>query len=484
MTSRFWGASKSGLFGAFLKGAAVASVYLPTVTSAPLIVAAPRRMVSGYNGNLFELSNDGGTTKQSFAAAAGSDWPDYTAINTFKGAGTLTVTKVYDQSGNARHLSTAGGSIGYDPAQSLGGGAPFHFINGGYLAVTDAGASFSSRDLSFAEVCANRTVGAIAQMGMFHVMNAGAEVIGCYLPYGGAQFIYDSAGTANQFSGNLVPRCNLSAIGVTANATGQTLFCRETTGTTGATLTAGTGTTFEWGRAFLFQQKLATRATLGMVLYPSLSNTDMNSVLASYRTIFSVPTTFDSRILAKTDSIMAADMCTNNVELFRQMSLHGTPEIFNLAIGGQALSDNITDYANISGLFTSAYGAGKCLLLINGGINDLLVSTSGSTTYSRLTSLVSSAHGTGFKVVAATVLPTTTGAWTGAMETQRGVYNTAVLGNAAGADQVVDIADTNTAMGALTAPNNTSLYADLIHPTTLGYSDLAPEWAAKINLLI
>jgi hypothetical protein len=97
-------------------------------------------------------------------------------------------------------------------------------------------------------------------------------------------------------------------------------------------------------RRILFTDKLATRATLGMVLYPSLSNTDMNTVLASYRTIFSVPTTFDSRIVAKTDSIMAADKCTNNVELFRQMSLHGTPEIFNVAIGGQALSDNVTDY--------------------------------------------------------------------------------------------------------------------------------------------
>jgi hypothetical protein len=65
-------------------------------------------------------------------------------------------------------------------------------------------------------VLQQRTVGSIAQMAMFHVMNAGAEVLGAYLPYANAQFIYDSAGTANQFSGNLVPRCNLSAIGITA----------------------------------------------------------------------------------------------------------------------------------------------------------------------------------------------------------------------------------------------------------------------------
>jgi hypothetical protein len=67
---------------------------------------------------------------------------------------------------------------------------------------------------------------------------------------------------------------------------------------------------------------------------------------------------------------------------------------------------------------------------------------------------VTSAHSTGYKVVGATILPCTTGSFTGAMETERGTYNTAMRGNAAGADQVVDIADTGTTMGALTAPNN------------------------------
>lgn len=472
--------------------------YLRSVTSSGLLVYSIRRLVSDYNGPLVQLYN--GTSTMDINPATGSDDPDFTAsaYTTWAGSNGITVKKWYEQNGSGRDLPVTGGTVGFDVSQTFSGRVPWQFPTGAYGSYTAGSAIFNARSTSFIEVCSDRAIGDNSHAGFFRFLNSAANILGVYLAVNGTQYSYNDTDGAQQFSGSLAPRSNLSVIGTTSNSSGQTLYCRESTGTAAAvSQLAGpvdpTGATFEYGHAVLFGDKTATRSSLALILSLSaLSDTDMTGLQADCRTIFSVPTAtnFTSRLIFVGDSITDGIASTNNKNLLAQLTLNGTPEFFNQGSSGQPLSDEYADRSTwINPLFTSAYGAGKAIVVIAGGTNDLGAGTSASTLYATLTSFISALHTTGFKVAVATILPRADASWTGAMETQRTTYNSSVVGNAAGADLIIDVANTSTTMGALTAPNDTTLYsaADHLHPTTLGYSHLANDanqYSAKLNTLL
>jgi len=89
-----------------------------------------------------------------------------------------------------------------------------------------------------------------------------------------------------------------------------------------------------------------------------------------------------------------------------------------------------------------------------------------------LTNIVADAKTAGWnKVMLATVLPSNSS--TGPQETQRGLLNTSIVGNAAGADVIVDYAS-DSIMGNPANTTNTLYYADGTHPTEYGYTLLFP----------
>lgn len=80
---------------------------LPTMSAQPVMIhsfAKAATASSTYNGPLFQLvrASDSATMD---IAALGSGLPDYAAIDTWIGSSSAAVSIVYDQSGNARHLT-------------------------------------------------------------------------------------------------------------------------------------------------------------------------------------------------------------------------------------------------------------------------------------------------------------------------------------------------------------------------------------------
>jgi lysophospholipase L1-like esterase len=117
------------------------------------------------------------------------------------------------------------------------------------------------------------------------------------------------------------------------------------------------------------------------------------------------------------------------------------------------------------------------------GTNDI-ANTSGLTAsqlYGYLTTFCSNAHAVGWKVVVATVLPSS--GYTTAQQSVWNTYNGLVRTNWSSiADGLADIQSSDV-MGPFSATSNTSLYPDGVHPSDLGYTYLAPIFASAVNAL-
>jgi lysophospholipase L1-like esterase len=102
------------------------------------------------------------------------------------------------------------------------------------------------------------------------------------------------------------------------------------------------------------------------------------------------------------------------------------------------------------------------------GSNDIQAGVAGSTVYTDLTAVISSLKATGWTVAVVTMLPRTD--VSGTKETERGNFNTAIVGNAAGADYVVNL---GTVVNLQTTSNTTYYAADATHLTDVGYGLVA-----------
>lgn len=156
--------------------------------------------------------------------------------------------------------------------------------------------------------------------------------------------------------------------------------------------------------------------------------------------------------------------------------------ITNIALFGDTLAGRVGAYAsNVAPLFSAT--ASDNILTIFAGTNDLGAGSAASGVEASVQSYTSLAHATGYKVIVATILPVF--GRTAGQETARQTYNTWLVANwASFADGMADVNADPTMGGASTVAANTALYADGLHPTTLGYSYIAPIFAAAVNSLL
>lgn len=130
---------------------------------------------------------------------------------------------------------------------------------------------------------------------------------------------------------------------------------------------------------------------------------------------------------------------------------------------------------NIAPLFQPL--ASKNILVLEACTNDL--DTGGRTPaqcYADMTSYVTLAHATGFKILIWTMLSN------GVSETQRQALNTLILVNTAGADGIINY--NSTALGCVGCFANPTWFQqiDQVHPTFNGVSSIeAPVAASIIN---
>lgn len=477
-------------------GTEVVGVYLPTVGAEPLAVYGAKRLVSGYAGDLFTLRRSSDSATQAFAAKLGSDRPDYAAIASWGGASTLFVTSLSDQTGGGKHAvqATAANQPLFDLAIALAGASPIVF-DGDNAPVS---VRKSMEATGFSQNRQNITMlAAIAPQTSVHT-NGICEFTDDALTtslslYGhttsGTSGLTISDGTTNLRPGALFARAQPSVVGLTSDAANTRLFARETNATAAA-LTSATLTKIALGTHFSNVVYNGCFDLWGFAAYPALSVADAQAVRDVLTSSFSIPTTFTSRIVFDGDSITAGSFTGNrNLTHYLRPLLDGTPEIFNLGVGGRTLAqlDGVSSKARVTSLFTSAYGAGKCLCVMgSGGTNDIFVSgTTAAALYPILTSYVATIRAAGLVLGGVTLLPRTDAGATAPRLAERAAYNPMVVANAAGADFIVDAA-ADPVMGALTAPDSTTYYrTDKLHPNANGYSyEAANMFAAAINARI
>jgi hypothetical protein len=155
--------------------------------------------------------------------------------------------------------------------------------------------------------------------------------------------------------------------------------------------------------------------------------------------------------------------------------------VANKGFYGDTMAHRATNYAtDIAPMYNAA--ATNNILEIFAGRNDNTGSdTTGASIYANLTAYIASAHATGWKVLAATMLP-----YSGDSANQtaeRLAYNALIRANAAGADGIIDYA-ADPLMGLQATTTNTMYYGDGLHPTSLGYGYLAQIEAAAFNALL
>lgn len=127
---------------------------------------------------------------------------------------------------------------------------------------------------------------------------------------------------------------------------------------------------------------------------------------------------------------------------------------YNDGVSGQSFGGMS---ARLATYITPLYSAGrsKNIAIISvAAYVDLVGGASGADTYTLLTSLVSSLKATGWTVIVTTQTPSAHPSWTAAVETQRGLFNSAVMNNAAGADCAVN----TDGVANLTVPTNATYF--------------------------
>lgn len=457
-------------------GVPFAPGYLNTTPAAPYAAWGAQKLVSTYSGALFRLrrSSDGATLDVS--PQTGGDFPDYAAIQTWAGTANLTVTTIYDQSGNGRNLTQANvaNQPAFDLAVADGGRVPIAFD--GYTRSTDTAPlnwrnKFLSTSISLDRInhtilLAGIPINSQNQSGISQTLNAGASVLG----------VASTGLTVGTLSP--APRTirNVWGYGKTSSgnqwrANGSTTFQASASTTQSMdTIAIGTSNTTASSNAS------GAYKLFGAVVYATgLSATDGDTVANSLLTAISAYSTFDYHVVWDGDSIMEGTGSTmlRSAPQLVQAQLTKNFGSYTTAVHGQQVS---TIYANRAARFAPIYVAGKTnVVFLEGGINDISAAgLSGANLYNNNTApLISYLKSLGYRVVVCTLLPfNANGNWTSAKESERLAYNALVVANSAGADYVLDFTQ-NPAMGATSASSDTTLYIDGLHPTSLGYQYLA-----------
>jgi hypothetical protein len=495
-------------------------VFLPTVGSGSFTaVFGMAKIVSGYAAGqpLYTLTRPDNATFN-VLAGVGNIPANYAAAEAWAVANSssdkIIVTTWYDQMGTAAtYTAVAATAPVWDPRQIWGGIIPMTHdgnpstVNGLQNAVfmQMGGMSINVQAMTVFDVLDPYFSYQRSYYWSARTSNNTTEVANVYAS-GNGGVTFQSANLGPQ------PRAMPSIITTVGSATASKLFMRENKYTGGA-YTAGTAVNFYIGTGLAGNDYFERgRRWAWMVAPASFSDADVATIQTALTGAFTIPNTFTSRLVLSGDSIIEGYLCTYAYNISQTLNLPATVELFNVAVGGEQMTSPAADNpsagyggfnpkftAHVGNLYTSAYGAGKCLLLIEDGTNDLGASSLSATALQNTGRgpAIASAHALGYTVAVTTILPRADTNWTGAMETQRNAFNPLVRANAGGgqtgttgvADIVIDIASDGI-MGDPNVPSTAGglWNTDLLHPTSAGTAGLAtrqyrPAFAAQLGFV-
>jgi lysophospholipase L1-like esterase len=456
-------------------GPAPAPAFLPALTTpgaSYLAVVSTERLIENYAGPLVRAAG------QDFAGLQVSP----AAVQDARGgAEAIRIGTLYDQTGGGRHFTQA------DPARQFALSDQVQ-IRGALPIIIDgrrAGSGGSFRAMSssgsvigraFTRAVVIETTDTVmpqllTSQGEHHVFvmptnvdanafeSSGGADFGIKVPTSPLVLIHRERGDGQDlfFAGVKVPRANLAGTGPQGLRLGGYVGLEEFTPN---------------------HRLLADVAITG-----ALSDGDCLAVDAALRQRFALQAWGqNTRVLLIGDSIAEGVQAT----LTRGPGHYITPLLgqptdwWVMATGGKLLAECYADRARFEGQIPAPDTGRSIVAVIQGGIND--INTGNDNLYASVTMpYVTWLKAQGKKVVVCTLLPQTAVAGTDA---RRLAYNAQVRANAAGADAICDLAAEATMGPYPAAPGDPTLYPDAIHPSSLGYSHLAPVYAAAIGGLL
>lgn len=145
--------------------------------------------------------------------------------------------------------------------------------------------------------------------------------------------------------------------------------------------------------------------------------------------------------------------------------------VTNVGFSGHTLNNMTSDAATTDSLRVAVYR--RNIICAWGGTNDIYFGQDAASTYAEYVTYCNARRANGWKVVAFTMLPRSSGGTPGDFETSRQTFNTSVRADwTTFADALADVA-ANTTIGDAGDETNTTYYGDLLHLTDAGYAIVA-----------
>jgi lysophospholipase L1-like esterase len=486
------------------------AVYLPSVSASPSCVVGVRALVSGYTAPLFEVqrASDWNTMPVSQRA---DGLADTAAVAAWAGGSEVRIRTLYDQSGNARHLTASDWSAmaffdaagRYGVATSFGAFAPAIFD--GYMEL-GGGNRVDRRYVIPAGTLADRQSASV----FITYENRGAAVPATMWSFGQVLALNSTAslGVFVSGKGNVAgrrPRQQYHTEGLVTSARETKILQdgiisrgepRPSASLAGMAGLLGAGVP---GANEFF----ISGGVLGAAFYAdNLSDEDAGAVAAAMDGTFGCPGLGADQVVLVGDSILV-NSGVGRTQYNRTMTrmlrslLGDQPSLYNMGISGQRFlgGDGGGALANAAAREFMLAGDGlyrNRVLVVQIGTNDLgangQVPGFGAQLYSAISGYVADARSAGYsKVLICTILPRSNKpVWQDASSQhnlERADYNVRVRDNLAGADGIIDLA-AHPLMGSYATTLDTEYYRDGLHPTGFGGELLAPLYASAIKTVL
>lgn len=422
------------------------------------------RLVAGYNGYAVTIKRSSDNTSQDFGFKSNGELDD--AAKTFVSGTVGYITKFYDQSGNANHItgSTLSELATFENTGIYPGGS---ILLGGNLIssfIRNYTGSINGRDFSFGRFGFENNVCSTAINGYLG-LNSVAK---CNLYYeSGVAKVYDSATGAR--AGNIGLGSNIDCTFWEGN--GSNLLHSTQDGTDSLTvLPASTYTDFAFGTGYAGGTGPYS-VLVGFAFWTAaVGSTERAAIRTRIREKYTLPTSFTGRNwLFVGDSLTAGAGSDGRSYPYQLINSYPNPNTIRWANWG---SPGATSSAIAVSSFSKRYGAGysQNICVIMGGINDIRTGTGASTVLTNLQTAINNAVAAGFTTYICTIPQATGGGMNPTRETERQTVNSGIP-SLTGHSGVIDAS----------AAMSTSNWVDNLHFNTAGYGQLAAAAKAIIN---
>ena len=465
-----------------------------------------RRLVAGYAGPSarYRRSCDGAVMDVGFMV--GSDNLDLAALDAWRTRAPcniytrLSLVQVYDQDEKRPPLAAAdrAGEAGTDPRRDWAG--RLGSLQQGARSATVA---FSGEDGAFSALLALQVMAGVERSSLWSLVDLQGREAALYTG-GGTGPAYRSGRLATPDTDTrwlrdpqVALRSNPTVIGWTSSADTRSFFARGRVASRRGRFASTPMASFRIGVGG--PSPVGSWARFGVVLWQApLDPAEMEAAIAQVNRAMAFPVHFDAMAVMRGDSILygagAEGFDQRGPGWFLAQAMP-TVELFDLGMKAQLLAHQIgPDFDAVVAplLATSPYGPSRTAILWQSGTNDIgragrsaaqLIADSAAAVRQSRAALP------GVHVLRSTLLPRDDAGWAVSKtsdgmskEDARQAVNAAWRGGASGADRVIDIADPRSTMGAPRAPGDTaprtaagvpipaSLYADRLHPSSVGYA--------------